>query len=137
MVRGASEHLPQLQGLVQPSQDRAAEAGYEVEAIIAELEKADALAAPLEEPAVTARSEHAALAQQLAIARSASSLLAGLTFLDPGLQSSASWSLQADMPHCSMALSSRLGACGQPCLPLCLVYSAALRWPPNYCVFEL
>ena len=69
MVRGASDDLPHLQGLVQPAQDRALEAGYEVEALQVELSKADGACAPLEQPALEARQRHAAIAQELAIAR--------------------------------------------------------------------
>ena len=69
MVRGASDNLPHLQSLVQPAHDRAHEAGYEVDALQVELSQADAACAPLEQPALEARRAHAALAQQLAIAR--------------------------------------------------------------------
>ena len=72
VVRGASDNLPHLQSLVQPAQDRALEAGYEVDALQVELSQADAACAPLEQPALEARRAHAALAQELAIARCAS-----------------------------------------------------------------
>ena len=69
VVRGASDNLPHLQSLVQPAHARAHEAGYEVDALQVELSQADAACAPLEQPALEARRAHAALAQQLAIAR--------------------------------------------------------------------